>query len=1097
MPPASPPLCGRHGVVERRPTVDSRFVLACTIVARNYLAHARVLAASFLEHHPDGHVDILLLDEPDYEGQRAAEPFSITSPYEIGLERAEFHRMAMMYTTLELATAVKPWFLRTVLDRVDGEVLYLDPDMLVLGSLPDVFASIRESSIALTPHLIHPVESDEQELDETAILYAGIFNLGFIGVSNEAGGFLDWWSRRLRRDCIVDIQHARFVDQRWVDLTVGMFRPSILRDPGLNVAHWNVAQRDLSHRGGVWYADGVPLRLYHFSGFDPDRPDVLSKHQSVNPRIVPSASRALSRLHEDYGGRLQRAGYARVRGLPFRFEQFSDGTAITPAARRAYRSRVIRLEQDSVSTPDPFFPAAEPRRGVNIVGYLRAELGVGEAARQLATAMRLAEIPVSSTAVSSTQNRQQHPFDDEADVLYDVNLLCVNADQLPDVAKTLGDELFRGRYSIGIWFWEVDVFPPAMRAAQEYVDEVWVASEHVARALRPALDVPVSVYPVSIESPAPVTIGRAELGLPEDRTVFLFTFDFASVLERKNPLGLINAYQRAFGPADGAHLVVKSINGHLYPEGLERVVAAAAGRHDISVVDEYYDVGRSVALVGLCDCYVSLHRSEGLGLGMLEAMAHGRPVIATGYSGNLAFMNSENSFLVPFDLVPVPAGSGPYTEDARWAEPDLDAAAGMMRGVVSDPERASAIGARAKSDVERLHSPARAGGLVADRLARIRASGWWDDPRSVSSRRASEIARGMSGEVDIASTSVLAPPAPWGWLFPPSRLWPLRVVRRVLNRVLLPYTSAQYHFGRSVSRMLARLEHREGDLAGALEAVQSRLDRHAASVSLSTIVALEGRDADLAGAIEATQRDQQRGFSAVDGTLYEPPYMADRAVLETRDEAGRRTIGFRGGLKRADGVYASFEDIFRGPEEFIRERQRVYVELLGSSAPVLDVGCGRGEMLDLLRDHRVPATGIDLDPAMVERCVRKGHDVQQADALAYLAEREPGAFGAIFAAQFVEHLNHPHLTDFLRLAHARLTSGGRLVAETVNPHSIPALRTFSVDPTHRTPLFPEVLVTLCGLHGFVDAYVVFPHGSGDLDADLRSQGEYAVVARRG
>ncbi len=1076
--------------------LDCGVVRVCTIVARNYLAHARVLAASFLEHHPAGHVDVLLLDDVDYEGQRADEPFSITSPYEIGLERTEFHRMAMMYTTLELATAVKPWFLRTLLDRIDGEVLYLDPDMLVLGSLPDVFDSIRESSIALTPHLIHPLEPDGREPDETAILNAGIFNLGFIGVSNDAGEFLDWWSRRLSRECIVDIQHARFVDQRWVDLAVGMFRPSILRDPGLNVAHWNLPQRDLSHRGGMWYANGVPLRLYHFSGFDPDRPEVLSKHQGVDPRIAPSATRALARLYEDYGGRLQRAGYARVRALPFRFERFSDGTTITPAARRTYRSRVIRLEQDSVSAPDPFFPGAEPRRGVNIVGYLRAELGVGEAARQLATAMRAAKIRVSSTAVSSTQNRQEHPFEEEADVLYDVNLLCVNADQLPAVANSLGDELFEGRYSIGVWFWEVDVFPPAMLAAQEFVDEVWVASEHVAGALRAALDVPVTVYPVSIESPAPITLGRADLGLPEDRSVFLFTFDFASVLERKNPLGLIEAYRKAFAPEDGAQLVVKSINGHLYAEGLERVVAAAAGRHDITVVDDYYTMEQNAALVGLCDCYVSLHRSEGLGLGMLEAMANRRPVIATGYSGNLAFMNSENSYLVPYELVPVPFGLEPYPAGARWADPDLDAAAAMMRDVLRDPGRASAIGARAKADVERLHSPAGAGTFVADRLARIRASGWCDDPGSVSSRRASEIARRMSGDVDIASTSVVAPPAPWGWLFPPSRLWPLRAVRRVLNRLLLPYTSAQYDFGRSVSRMLAGLEHRDGDLAGTLEAVQSRLDRHAARVSPSTIDALEGRDADLAGAIEATQRDQERGFSAVDGTLHEPPYMADRAVLETTDAAGRRAIGFRGGLKHADGVYASFEDIFRGPEEFIRERQRVYVELLRARTPVLDVGCGRGEMLDLLRDHDIAASGVDLDPGMVERCVRKGHDVSQADALIHLAERGPGAFGAIFAAQFIEHLDYAQLTEFMRLAHASLAPGGRLVAETVNPHSIPALRTFWVDPTHRTPLFPEVVVTLCGLHGFVDAYVVFPHGSGDLEADRRSQGEYAVVAQR-
>jgi glycosyltransferase involved in cell wall biosynthesis/SAM-dependent methyltransferase len=1069
-------------------------VRACTIVARNYLAHARVLAASFVEHHPEGHVDVLLLDEVDYE-ERADEPFSITSPYEIGLERAEFHRMAMMYTTLELATSVKPWFLRTLLDRFGGEVLYLDPDMLVLGSLPDVFASTRESSIALTPHLIDPLEPDGRLPDETTILSAGVFNLGFIGVSGDSGEFLDWWSRRLRRECVVDVERARFVDQRWLDLAPGMFSPAILRDPGLNVAHWNLSQRDVSYKDDTWYANGVPLRLHHFSGFDPDRPEVLSKHQGTDPRIAPSTTKALARLYADYAGRLQRAGYAQVRSLPFRFEQFADGTTITPAARRTYRDRVVRMEQDSLSAPDPFFPRAEPRQGVNVVGYLRAELGVGEAARQLATAMGAAEIPTSSIAVSSTQNRQEHAFEVGGDILYDVNLLCVNADQLPAVAGILGDELFEGRYSIGVWFWEVDVFPAAMLAAAAYVDEVWVASEHVAQALRPAIDVPVEIYPVSIEPPAPVTLGRADLHLPDDRTVFLFSFDFASILERKNPLGLIEAYRKAFAPADGANLVVKSINGGLFADGLERVVAAAAGRPDISVVDEYYRAEQKAALVALCDCYVSLHRSEGLGLGMLEAMAHGRPVIATGYSGNLEFMSSQNSYLVPYELVNVPPGCEPYPVDARWADPDLDAAAAMMREVLRDPERASAVGARAKADVERLHGPAQAGAFIADRLEAIRASGWWNDRSSVSSRRASEVARTMSREVDIASTSVLAPPAPWAWLYPPSRLRPLRAVRRVLNRVLLPYTSGQHHWGRSVSNMLAGLERRDSDLAGALEAVDSRLDATEARVSGSSI-ALEARDADLAGAIEATHEEQEHGFSVVDAVLHEPPYVADRTVLETTDDAGRKTIGFRGGLQRADGVYASFEDIFRGPEKLIRDRQSVYLEFLGDHAPVLDVGCGRGEMLDLLREHDIPASGVDLDAGMVERCVRKGHDVRQADALVHLAEGRSGAYGAIFAAQFIEHLDYSQFTEFLRLAHDSLAPGGRLVAETVNPHSIRALRTFWVDPTHRAPLFPEVVVTLCGLQGFVDAFVVFPHGRGDLDADRRSEGEYAVVARR-
>ena len=199
-------------------------------------------------------------------------------------------------------------------------------------------------------------------------------------------------------------------------------------------------------------------------------------------------------------------------------------------------------------------------------------------------------------------------------------------------------------------------------------------------------------------------------------------FDFLSTFERKNPLGLVEAFTRAFAPGEGPVLVLKSINADQRPAQAEQLRLAVAGRPDILLLEDYLDADARDALVAGCDCYVSLHRAEGLGLTMAEAMAYGKPVVATGYSGNLQFMSEENSFLVPWRPAPVPAGAEPYPAGGTWAEPDLDAAAAVLRRVVDEPELAAARGTRAAADIATLHSASAAGAAVAARLTELAAA---------------------------------------------------------------------------------------------------------------------------------------------------------------------------------------------------------------------------------------------------------------------------------------------------------------------------------------------------------------------------------------
>jgi SAM-dependent methyltransferase len=228
--------------------------------------------------------------------------------------------------------------------------------------------------------------------------------------------------------------------------------------------------------------------------------------------------------------------------------------------------------------------------------------------------------------------------------------------------------------------------------------------------------------------------------------------------------------------------------------------------------------------------------------------------------------------------------------------------------------------------------------------------------------------------------------------------------------------------------------------------------------------------------------------------LYAAPFMANSQDFQLTEPDGRVVLGYEGQAGDGGRVYRGFEDVFRGDEAFIRDRFRVYVPLLREHGPVIDVGCGRGEMLDLLRAEGVAACGVDSDPAMVARCREQGLDVVEADAIAHLRTVPEGSLGAVFAAQFIEHLPYELLLEFLALACTRLTPGGVLIAETVNPHAIEAFKTFWTDLTHQAPIFPEVALTLCRLHGFAGGRILFPHGRGAFDADRRTCGEYAVVA---
>lgn len=774
----------------------------CTIVAKNYIAYARVLARSFAQHHPDGRCWVLVID--DYEGwiDPAEEPFELVTIPQLEIE--SFDRMAALYSVLELSTAVKPWLLRHLMEHHGAErLVYLDPDILIHDSLEEIDGLLGQHEVVVTPHLTEPMPRDGKRPAETDILIAGSYNLGFVGVrwDDQTARLIDWWSERLERDCIVAPERGYFVDQRWMDFAPGLVHDFfVLRDPGYNVAYWNLAGRRVTRSGDGYAVNGRPLRFFHFSGYDPRRPEELSKHQT---RLSLGSEPVLRELCDAYGRELVANGFLDAVDWPYTYSELPNGLELTGSVRQMYRDAELAgdvngslFERDGAETflawlnepaevgaqagvtrylagfragradlqaafpdlsgadaeryvswarifgtgartiPEQLVPnggrrtGSRARRrsgemGINVAGYFHSVLGVGEAARQVVRALETQDLDIQTIDLVARHSEQSEDFAARGQAGasgHSMNLVCVNADVTEQFAFDAGEAFFLDRYSIGLWWWEVNRFPEQWLGAFRHLDEVWVGSHHVADAVGTVAPLPVVRIPVPVTAPQPAELGRSELGLPDDY-LFLFTFDYESVFNRKNPLAVIEAYTHAFDPGSGTALALKCINHEHHPEEHRRLLASAAARDDVVVVDRYMERPEKDAVTAACDAYVSLHRSEGFGFTLAEAMALGKPVIATGYSGNLDYMTPATGYLVDFELVDIGEGSEPYPPDAQWAEPDLDHAAQLMRHVFEHRDEAAERATRGREYLERYHSLEASGKAMVERLAHAQAGG--------------------------------------------------------------------------------------------------------------------------------------------------------------------------------------------------------------------------------------------------------------------------------------------------------------------------------------------------------------------------------------
>jgi glycosyltransferase involved in cell wall biosynthesis len=450
--------------------------------------------------------------------------------------------------------------------------------------------------------------------------------------------------------------------------------------------------------------------------------------------------------------------------------------------------------------------------GLNIAGYFRSENGLGEGGRLIVAMVEAAGLPYRTQTFAGPHSRQKHAYTDRGEAgSYDVNIACVNAEQMPRFAGQVGPDFFKGRYTIGTWFWETEEFPPRLRGALDFVDEVWMPSDYSRDALQAVTNKPVITLPLPIVAPrVDPALDRARLGLP-DGYLFLYTFDLFSTARRKNPIGVVEAYKRAFKPGDGAHLVLKSANGDKRREDLAELLEAGRGRPDITVIDDYVPAEHIDAMIAACDAYVSLHRAEGFGLGMAMAMSLGKPVIATGYSGNLTFMNDSNSYLVGWKRTQVGPGVPIYPADDHWADPDLEEAARLMRHVFDNQVESAGRGAKARSDIERDHSPAACGELLRRRLEEIRASSprpdhvWGDHWQHAKPSQRAAVMVSIGTDINVRTRRDGA----YGWV--------ARVVRKTMQRLMLNHEMHQREVEQSLLDAIRELQARVKSLEEELE----------------------------------------------------------------------------------------------------------------------------------------------------------------------------------------------------------------------------------------------------------------------------------------
>lgn len=372
------------------------------------------------------------------------------------------------------------------------------------------------------------------------------------------------------------------------------------------------------------------------------------------------------------------------------------------------------------------FARAHSRTGLNIVGFLTADLGIGESARCMVRAADAASLPIALVPLKlNCRNRlgdltYANRLQDSNP--YGANVFHVDPPVARDIDHHHGPDFRKNKYNIGYFAWELPEFPDSWMPSLDYFDEIWCPSDFVRNsiALKALYPVLTMAHSIGFERPAGDRASlRARFGLPAGRFLFLTLFDLNSYTARKNPRAVIEAFRKSGLAGAEASLVIKVQNADANPLDFAALGEAVRDLPGTVIISETLARADVYALEAACDCFVSLHRSEGFGLAVAECMYLGKPVISTDWSATAEYLNKDNGFPVRYSLVELTENHGPYGKGSSWAEADTGHAAELMQKVVSDPSNAARVGAAAMRTIEERFSPAVIGARYKRRLEAI------------------------------------------------------------------------------------------------------------------------------------------------------------------------------------------------------------------------------------------------------------------------------------------------------------------------------------------------------------------------------------------
>lgn len=752
-------------------------IAAFSIFDKNYYRKASVCLRSFSLNHPN--VAMFALDISD-EFVTDALPVRLLPTTSIGLDEVQLANMAKMFSVTEFSTALKPWAIETLLLNEGFEtVIYLDPDLYWLCPIPTTRLSESDGfNIRLTPHILEP-PTLTPALSLESIANAGAFNLGFGIFHRSSLDFVNLWRNHVSINAVTAPDRGRFTDQRFMDFAPSLTRTEVIRDPGYNVAYWNLHERKLSMVGSAgsecYSVNGESLTFFHFSGFDEWQPYRLTKHKVLQPTLHLESEAVLS-LINDYSkkvhssgtpGSLKPDGYNKLnredvlpRELGLALSLALDEVSQTDGSHRALNLlgspnliRKLMATPESASSPISrvgrilwsvrpdlqfAFPQRDSREYRNWlshnypacfgsdVGLEREALtprgsgvqpesnastlivSIGAKALGISAIADQVEMSLESSAISHLRLKSPHhdAFDSisvEEAVLklsepHELTIWCMNPNSLPEstIKHLISQDTCSSR--VAIWWWELETPPSKWRPFLTLFDEVWTLTPFVHHALSKLNPTKVRLAPLALKFQSNSweatytdrscrterVVDFVKASKAHGKFVVLTKLDFLSSFDRKGLMFAIRAFQESLGANRNCILVIKSTNASAEPRIFSDVAAKIFDSRNIFLFDETLSARGNADLYSFCDVFLSLHRSEGLGLNILEAVAAGIPTIATSYGGFTDLLREEDYISVPFSMAPVEDVCRRYEPTGHWATPDLLEASRQLSNVYSN-----------------------------------------------------------------------------------------------------------------------------------------------------------------------------------------------------------------------------------------------------------------------------------------------------------------------------------------------------------------------------------------------------------------------------